>query len=162
MYICLYYIDCVYFSLHRFGDRYFTIEFAKHVMLLPSIFGRFYNVLCICSWSLHYHTCGIKRQLCQKISQMGSANSANQNCVFKCSIIGPVKPKLESKWWSGKQQFIYLATFLWITSSFCIDILTKCLTVVINKIIILVHVVRLSLEGKFNKLAVQHLYGWAC
>ena len=71
----------------------------------------------------------------------GFSYSANQNCNFKCSI-NPAKPKLETKWQSGKPQFIRFATFLWIISSSCADILT---TVFINKVIILVHVVRLSL-----------------
>ena len=37
--------DRVYFSLHRFSDRFFTIEFTKHVILLLPIFGRFYYAL---------------------------------------------------------------------------------------------------------------------
>ncbi len=72
---------------------------------------------------------------------MGSADSANEDRDFKSCVINPMKPKLETKWQSGKQQFIRFATFLWIISSFCFDIVTKCLTGFINKVIILVHVV---------------------
>ena len=57
---------------------------------------------------------------------MGSVNLANQNCDFKCSVIDPMTPRLETKWQSGKQQFIRFATFLWIILNFCNDILTKC------------------------------------
>ena len=35
----------VYFSLRRFGDRFFAVEFTKHVIQLLPIFGRFYYVL---------------------------------------------------------------------------------------------------------------------
>ena len=88
---------------------------------------------------------------------MVSVNSAIQSRDFKCSVINPAKPKLETKWRCSKQQFIRFSTILWIISSFC-DILTKCLTVFINAVIILVHVVRLSLGAffgceKFKKLA---------
>ena len=60
-----------------------------------------------------------------------------------------IDPKLEIKWRSSKQQFIRFATFLWISSRFCVDILTKCLIVFINKVIILIHVVRLTLGEVF-------------
>ena len=64
---------------------------------------------------------------------MGSVHSANQNRDFKCSVIDPAKPKVKTKWRRGKQLFIRFATFVWIISSFCIDILTKCLTVFIKQ-----------------------------
>ena len=100
-----------------------------------------------------------------KINHVGSVHSANQNRDFKCSVIDPAKPKMKTKWRHGKQPFIGFATFLWIISSFCIDILTKCFTVFINKVIILVHVVRLTLEAflgcKFTKLTALHFSGRA-
>ena len=55
----------------------------------------------------------------------------------------------ETKWQSGKQHLIRFATFLWIVSTFYVDIWTKCLTVFKNKVIILVHVVRVTLGGVF-------------
>ena len=76
-----------------------------------------------------------------KINHVGSVHSANQNRDFKCGAIDPHGTKVEDKMAAGKQQFIRFATFLWIISSFCVDILTKCLTVFMNKFIILVHVV---------------------
>ena len=88
---------------------------------------------------------------------MLSVISANQNRGFKHSVIDPAKAKLDTK-----SQLIHFATFLWISSSFCVDILTKCMTVFINKVIILVHIhsaVRLTLGTflvwKFNKSGIM-------
>ena len=84
-------------------------------MLLPAIFGRFYyalmNELTHPFIKSTPHTRGITKILCewpicQKISHMGSVDSAKQNRDFNCCITDPVKPKLETKWRSGKQQFI--------------------------------------------------------
>ena len=71
---------------------------------------------------------------------MGSVDSANQNCGFKCSIIDPAKPKLQTKWLSGKQQFFRF-----------IDILTKCLAGFIKKGIILVLWGRFWRENSANQ-----------
>ena len=115
----------VYFSLSRFSDRFFAVEFKKHVIQLLPL------------WVANL----------PKINHMGSVHSANQNHDFKCSVIDPAKPKLKTKQRHSKQQFIRFATFLWVISSFCVDILTKCLTVFINEVIILVYVFRLTLEA---------------
>ena len=143
------FLDRIYFSLCRFSDRFFAVEFKKHVIQLLPIFGRFYYVQMNefthpFIKSTHPHIQYQKKALwvanLPKINHVGSVHSANQNRDFKCSVIVPAKPKLKTKWRRGKQLFIRFATFIWIISSFCVDILTKCLTVFINKVIILVHV----------------------
>ena len=162
------FLDRVYFSLHRFSDMFFTVEFTKDMIQLLPIFGRFYCVLMnefthpfIKSTPPHmrYQKKALWLANLPKINHMGSVHSAKQNCDFKCSVINCAKLKSKTKWRHGKQQFIRFVTFLWIISSFCVNILTKCLTVFINKVIILVHVVRLTLEAflgwKLTKLAEQ-------
>ena len=165
------FLDRVYFSLRRFSDRFFV--FKKHMIQLP-IFGRFYYVLMnefmhpfIKSTPPHirYQKKALWVANLPKINHVGSVHSANQNRNFKCGSIDPHETKVEYTMAAGKQQFIRFATFLWIISSFCVDILTRCLTVFINKVIILVHVVRLTLKAflgwKFTKLAARHFSGWA-
>ena len=63
------FLDRVYFSLRRFSDRFYTVEFKKNVIQLMPIFGRFYYVLVNEFMqpfikSTH-HTQGIKRKLCE-------------------------------------------------------------------------------------------------
>jgi len=81
---------------------------------------------------------------------------------FQMSVIDSAKPKLDTKCRSGILHFICFATFLWIILSFCIDILTTLLTIFINKVIILFHIVALTLGAflvwKFNKLAARGLH----
>ena len=146
------FLDRVYFFL-TFSDWFFAVEFKKHVIQLLPIFGRFYYVQMnefthpfIKSTPQHirYQKKALWVANLPKINHVGSVHSANQNHDLKCSVTDPAKPKLKTKWRRGKQLFIRFVTFLWINSSFCIDILTKCLTVFINKVIILVHVVWLT------------------
>ena len=63
---------------------------------------------------------------------MGLVDSGSQNHGFNRSVIKPMIP-----------QFLDYRKF-------CIDILTKCLTVLINKVVILVRVVRLTLGSVFG------------
>ena len=148
------FLDYVYFSLHRFHDRFFTIKFTKRVMLLLPTLGRFYYALMnefihpLIKYTpphMWYQKKVLQLANLLKINHMGLVDSNNQNHDFKCSVIYPVKQKLETKWWSSKQQLFHLATFLWIILSFCVDILTKCSTVFINKVIILDHLIRMTL-----------------
>ena len=126
-----------------------TIEFTKHVIQLPPIFGRFYYALMNEFTHPFIHKVYTPAHVVSKKSSEWpiSVDSANQNCDYIYSVINPVKPKLEKIWRSDKEQFIRFATFLWIISSFCVDILTICLTAFINKVIILVHIVRLTLSA---------------
>ena len=82
-------------------DRFFTIAFTKYMMLMAPIFGGFTDLM---NEFTHPFMQYQKKTL-------SVANSANQNHGFKCSIINPAKPKLETKWLSGKQQFIRFKDF---------------------------------------------------
>ena len=145
------FLDRVYFSLRWFSDRFFAVEFKKHVIQLLPIFGRFYYVLM--NEFTHPFIKSTPPHIRYQKKALWVAN------LPKINHVGSTKSR------RGKQQFIRFATFLWIISSFCVDILTKCLTVFINKVIILVHVVRLTLEAfwgwKFTKLAAPHFSGRA-
>jgi len=66
-----------------------------------------------------------------QISHLSSADSVNHNRDFKCSIIDPHETKVGDK---TTERLIHFTTFLSIISSFCVYILTKCLTVFINKV----------------------------
>ena len=39
------FLDRVYFSLHRFSDKFFAVECQKHLIQLLPIFGRFYVLI---------------------------------------------------------------------------------------------------------------------
>ena len=81
----------------------------------------------------------------------GFSRFSQSDCDFKCSENESWRRK---KWWYKKQRFICFATFLWIISSFCICILTKCMKAFINKV--LYEFIQAFLVWKSNKLALQH------
>ena len=111
------FLDCVYFSMHRFSDRFFAVEFKKHVIQLLPIFGRFYYVL-MNEFTHPFIKSTPRHMQYQKkalwVANLPKVHSANHNRDFKCSVIDLAKPKLKTKWRSSKQQFIRFATFLWI------------------------------------------------
>ena len=110
------FLDCAYIFLHSFSDRFFAVEFKKHVIQLLPIFGRFYYVL----MNKFMHSFIKSTYVVSKQNSMSGQSAKNKPHGFS--------PFSQSEPWF--ERFIRFATFRWIIiSSFCIEILTKCLTV---------------------------------